>query len=216
MTVLRADAVLLDMDGTLVDSNALVEQVWTEFALELGIEAEEVIAFAHGRPSRDTIAAFAPDAIAHWEEHIHHAEATRFHESTAIPGAVAFTQALPRGRWAVVTSALREPAHARLTGVGIEVPDVLIGAQDVLYGKPDPEGYLTAAFALTTPPERCLVFEDTDAGIQAARAAGCRAVAMGQMHTSHALVEATLTHFSGVRVDHSSGEIVITLDEGTS
>ena len=76
------------------------------------------------------------------------AEAERFTEVTAIPGAVDAVHSLPSDRWAVVTSALHDPALERLTQVGIPEPSVLIGADDVKRGKPHPEGYRAAAVGL--------------------------------------------------------------------
>jgi sugar-phosphatase len=181
MTTLRAAAVLFDMDGTLVDSTAMVEAVWTEFAHANGVEPSLVIDFAHGRPSRDTIASFAadPDRTDEWLEWIHTAEGERFTEVTAIPGALDAVLAMPSGRWAVVTSALHAPAAERLAQNGFPVPPVLIGADDVTRGKPHPEGYIAAAKALGLEPHDCIVFEDTEAGIEAARRAGAAAVAVG-------------------------------------
>ena len=66
MTRLIAAAVLFDMDGTLVDSTAMVEAVWAEFAAANSVDARRVIDYAHGRPSRDTVAKFAADPD--WKE----------------------------------------------------------------------------------------------------------------------------------------------------
>lgn len=198
------------MDGTLVDSTEMVEQVWTEFSEVVGADPTTVIAYAHGRPSRATIAKFAPHEAAKWEAFIHLAEETRFGDSIEIPGAAAFTHALPRGRWAVVTSALREPARERLIAVGIDPPEVLIGAQDVVAGKPDPEGYRAAARLLGYDPRDCVVFEDTDAGISAGLAAGCQVVSIGSMHSSHTRVQGQLADLRGVKVELAGAEIVIT------
>ena len=81
-------------------------------------------------------------------------------------------ESLPADRWAVVTSAGRDLALSRLTAVGLPLPGVLVGADDVAVGKPDPEGYLKAARALGITPSRIVVVEDTPAGAQAGRAAG--------------------------------------------
>lgn len=181
MTELRVHAVLCDMDGTLVDSNALVDTMWNEFAAAHQLDAEQVRQFAHGRPSTATLNRYLSDEqeIAHWTERIHSQEGSNFDGVLEIPGAVNFTRALPRARWAVVTSALSGPARARLQAVGIEVPRVLIGADDVTAGKPDPEGYARAARELFIPARECVVFEDTDAGIEAGLAAGCAVVVVG-------------------------------------
>ncbi|GIG55566.1 HAD-IA family hydrolase [Demequina activiva] len=181
MPDLDVAGVLCDMDGTLVDSNALVDVMWNEFADAHGLDAAEVRHFAHGRPSRATIARYVDDSDgrAHWQERIHEMEATRFDGVVEIPGARSFTRALPHGRWALVTSAMHAPARARLQAVGIEAPSIVIGADDVEHGKPHPEGFSRAARELGVDPRDCVVFEDTDAGIEAGRAAGCTVVVVG-------------------------------------
>ncbi|MFW2514475.1 HAD-IA family hydrolase [Demequina sp. SO4-13] len=181
MTELSVSAVLCDMDGTLVDSNALVDVMWNEFSSAHGLDPLEVLAFAHGRPSRSTVERYLedPEEIRHWRDHIHAMETSRFEGVLEIPGAAAFIRALPPDRWALVTSALAGPARGRLAAVGIAEPQVLIGADDVDRGKPDPEGYASAAARLAVDPRECVVFEDTDAGIQAGQAAGCAVVVVG-------------------------------------
>jgi mannitol-1-/sugar-/sorbitol-6-phosphatase len=79
--------------------------------------------------------------------------------------------------WAVVTSADRRLANARLRAAGI-CPPLLITAEDVPAGKPDPAGYRLAAAMLGVAPGRCLVVEDSAAGIEAGRAAGARVAAL--------------------------------------
>ena len=210
MFTIEVHGVLLDMDGTLVDSTAMVEQLWTEFALANGAQAAEVIAFAHGRPSRDTVAKFAadPTRVDEWIDWIHAAEAERFGEVTAIPGAQAFVRALPASRWAVVTSAIRAPAQSRLAQNGFPAPRVLVGADDVRQGKPHPEGYLAAASALGLDPARCVVFEDTSAGIEAGRAAGCAVVAVGDVRVHGIAVR--IRDFTDVRVARTTDGVALT------
>lgn len=213
MTDLRFHAVLCDMDGTLVDSNALVDAMWNEFAAHHQLDSEEVRHFAHGRPSIATLERYLADEqdISHWTNRIHTQEATNFDGVLEVPGAVAFTQALPPARWAVVTSALAGPARARLEAVGIDVPRVLIGADDVTHGKPDPEGYARAARELFIPARECVVFEDTDAGIEAGLAAGCAVVVVGANRSAvtEGLPRVTDMTQVGVRVD--GDDIVLTL-----
>jgi sugar-phosphatase len=83
---------------------------------------------------------------------------------------------MPADRWAIVTSATGALARARFEVAGIPDPGVLVTADDVTRGKPDPEGYLAAARALGLAPADAVVVEDTGAGVQAARAAGVGAV----------------------------------------
>jgi HAD superfamily hydrolase (TIGR01509 family) len=97
----------------------------------------------------------------------------------AAPGAAELVATLDRWHlpWAVVTSADRRLAEARLGVAGIE-PAVLVTADDVTNGKPDPEGYLIAAGRLGVSPSDCLVVEDSEPGIAAGRAAGAVTAAL--------------------------------------
>ncbi|MEU8704924.1 HAD-IA family hydrolase [Streptomyces sp. NPDC048565] len=182
---MHASALLFDMDGTLVDSTALVESTWAGFCDRHGLDLDEVLAFAHGRPTAHTVGRFVPDQeLAVTETRrlvaIEESETTGI---TEIPGAGAFLGDLPPGSWAVVTSAGRKLAEVRLTAAGLPVPDVLLSADDVTRGKPHPEGYLRAAAALGSEPESTLVFEDSDAGVRAGLAVGGRTVVIGGLTT---------------------------------
>jgi sugar-phosphatase len=182
----EVSAILFDMDGTLVDSTVMVEQMWGEFAAANGVEHQDVIAFAHGRPSRDTIAKFTSSAsdVDDWVQTVTRWEEERFDDVVAIPGARELVAAVPDDRWAIVTSALRGPARRRLIVQGFPDPKVLVGADDVVNGKPAPDGYRAAARALGFAPGECVVFEDTEAGLEAGRAAGCTVVSVGHMATA--------------------------------
>ncbi|GAA3241283.1 hypothetical protein GCM10020256_64150 [Streptomyces thermocoprophilus] len=103
-----------------------------------------------------------------------------------LPGTRALLDALPPERWAVVTSATRRLAEARLDAVGI-LPKTLVAADDITRGKPDPEPYLLAARRLGADPARCVVFEDAPAGLAAGRAAGMTTVALATTHPAHEL-----------------------------
>ncbi|MFV0634745.1 HAD-IA family hydrolase [Demequina sp.] len=213
MPDLRVGAVLCDMDGTLVDSTALVDDLWNGFAHAHGLDGTQVRSFAHGRPSRDTIARYVSDAgeIERWTERIHSAEGSDFHGVVEIAGAAAFVSQLPQGRWAVVTSALADPARARLRAVGIEPPTVLIGADDVTHGKPHPEGFARAAATLGYAGEQCVVFEDTDAGIQAGQAAGCTVVVVGANRSAMTQGLARVDDMTQVSIKVEGEDLVLTL-----
>jgi sugar-phosphatase len=185
--IVACGAVLFDMDGTLVDSRELVERMWLTWAAEHGLSAAAVLAVAHGRRTLETIEIVAPHLATPEEAaRLDALEAQEEGNETATPGAAALLAALPVACWAVVTSAGHALAATRLASVGLPVPAVLVGADDVLHGKPAPEGYLRAAAALGVAPERCVVVEDTPAGARAGRAAG--AIVVG-LRTTYATVE---------------------------
>lgn len=177
LTVLPCTAVLFDCDGVLVDSDAAVVRSWTRWALAMDLDPEEVLPAVYGRRSVDTVAEFI--ALPRRREALELIDRLEIEDAattTPIPGAAGLVAAIPPHRWATVTSASRDLAHARLKAAGLGAPDVLVTAGDVEHGKPHPEGYLTAAQHLGVPAEQCVVVEDAPAGIRAARAAGVRHV----------------------------------------
>ncbi|NAZ82473.1 HAD-IA family hydrolase [Kineococcus sp. R8] len=175
--VLRAEAVLFDCDGVLVDSDASVTAAWSRWSRDEGLDPVAVVAQVHGRRAADTVAALvAARGRAAALERIDRYELEAAAEVTAVPGAAELTAALPAGRWAVVTSGTRALATARLAAAGLPAPAVVVTADDVRVGKPDPEGYRLAARLLGVEPGRCVVVEDAASGVAAARAAGVAAV----------------------------------------
>ena len=185
MHEIEAAGFLFDMDGTLVDSTAVVEHVWTGFCRRHGLDPVELLAFAHGRQAVDTIARFLPqltvDERAALAADLVAEELTRTDGIVEIPGAAAFLAQLAEdgARIAVVTSAPRDLAATRMRAAGVPVPHVLVAAEDVERGKPDPQGYLLAAERLGVPIAECVVFEDAEAGLTAAVASGARVVVVG-------------------------------------
>lgn len=192
---LRCSAVLFDLDGVLVDSEAVVVRTWTRWAARHQLDIPDLVRRAHGRRSIETVREVAPqldaEAEVQWLEGIEVSDA----EGLAIlPGAAALFQAIPRERRAVVTSGGRALAEFRLAAVGLTPPPVLISAEDVQRGKPAPDGYLLAAKRLGAPPNECLVIEDTPAGIAAGRAAGATVLAVAttfppaELHQAHVVL----------------------------
>ena len=180
---LRVQAVLLDMDGTLVDSDAAVERAWLTWASEYRVDMGSVPLIAHGMPALGNVRRLRPDlseaeaaAAAQRQLELQYADVA---DVTAAPGAHGLLAELDRLGlpWAVVTSADVRLAQIRLAAARI-TPALLVTIDDVRRGKPDPEGYLLAARKLGADPRRCLVVEDAEAGVSAGRAAGAAVAAL--------------------------------------
>jgi sugar-phosphatase len=179
VTVFDCDAVLFDMDGTLVDSRHIVERMWILWATEHGLSVETALGLAHGRRTLETMQLLAPHLATPEEAaRLDALEAEHEGGETAIPGASDLLSALPAQRWAVVTSAGRALASRRLASVGLPGPLILVGADDVVAGKPSAEGYLQAAGRLGVDARRSVVIEDTPAGAEAGRSAGARVIGL--------------------------------------
>ncbi|MGW3290093.1 HAD family hydrolase [Streptomyces sp. NPDC001002] len=187
---IHAEALLFDNDGTLVSSLESVRRCWARWAREYGITAEAFGSVElHGRTAAEIAADLLPaDVVPAAVARIEQLEVEDVPNGGVrlLPGTQAFLAALPAERWAVVTSATRPLAEARLDAVGI-LPKTLITADDVTRGKPDPEPYLRAARELGVDPARCVVFEDAPAGLRAGRAAGMTTVALTTTHQAHEL-----------------------------
>jgi mannitol-1-/sugar-/sorbitol-6-phosphatase len=176
------------MDGTLVDSTAVVERHWRRFADRHGLDADGFLGRVHGIRSSDAIAAIAPWLDAGAEaERLDAGEAGDVDGLRPVPGAARLLAALPEDAWAVVTSAGRALARARLTAVGLPVPRALVCSEDTAAGKPAPDCYLAAAHALGFEPADCVVVEDVPAGIAAGRAAGMLVIGITTTHPAEAL-----------------------------
>jgi sugar-phosphatase len=178
----RFAAFLFDMDGTLITSIESANRAWTSWSARHGFDPAHVISIMHGVRTVETVRRLGvedPDAEAAW---ITRREIEDTDGVETIAGAAAFLAGIPHGRWAIVTSASRALAEARLARAGIAVPPVLVTSDDVERGKPDPACFLLGAERLGVDAARCLVFEDTVAGLTAADAAGAAALAITVTH----------------------------------
>ncbi|MFI0984925.1 HAD-IA family hydrolase [Streptomyces exfoliatus] len=180
---LTARALLLDMDGTLVNSDAVVERCWRRWAERQGLDGDAVLKVVHGRQGYATMAVLLPDrpmAQNHADNRIMLAEETADLDGVVpVPGAPAFMAALAELPHALVTSADEALAQARMGAAALPMPETRVTAECVGASKPDPEGFLKGAAELGFAPADCIVFEDSEAGIQAGRAAGMRIVGVG-------------------------------------
>ncbi|ALJ18705.1 HAD-IA family hydrolase [Microbacterium sp. No. 7] len=183
MTDIRAGALLLDMDGTLVDSHAVVERLWTEWSHAHGVDPARTLAIVHGRQGQDSMALLLPDrphALNLAENRAMLQQETEQLEGVvALPGAAALLAALEGLPHALVTSATRPLAMARMGVAGVPMPPLAVTAEDVSASKPHPEGFLRAAALLGVEPAACVVMEDSENGIAAGLAAGMRVIGVG-------------------------------------
>jgi sugar-phosphatase len=191
----RYSAFLFDMDGTVINSIAAAERIWGQWAQRHGLDVAAFLPTIHGARSVDTIARLGlpgldPEAEARG---ITQAEIVDADGIIEISGAIAFLNALPPARWAIVTSAPRELALRRLQVAGIPIPAVLVTAEDVVHGKPHPDCFLLAADKLGVSAADCLIFEDAPVGIRAAEASGATVMVVTSTHghpmtTPHATI----------------------------
>jgi len=189
---MRFAAILCDLDGVLVDSGDAVEAVWRDWAVDQGLEPDDVVRSMHGVPSREVIASVAPhlDAAAEAER------VDALHAATggsALPGAAELLAGAPPEALAVVTSCGSALAAARLRSAGLPEPAILVTADAVRRGKPAPDAYLVAAQALGAEPGGCVVIEDAPAGVRAGRAAGMTVWAVTTTHAEDELEAADRT-----------------------
>jgi sugar-phosphatase len=178
MTLITCSALLFDLDGVLIDSTPAVIRVWSRWAIARGLDPEEVVRAAHGRPSIATIRDYLPHADHESENlEVEHGELTDLNGVVPLPGARELLSALPLNRWTIVTSCTRALAKVRLRAAGLPIPERLVTASDVKNGKPDPEPYLKGASLLGVSAQDCVVVEDAPAGIRAGKAAGAQVIA---------------------------------------
>jgi mannitol-1-/sugar-/sorbitol-6-phosphatase len=189
---LSCEAILFDMDGTLVDSTLCDERIMGRWAEKHGLDREFVLQVSLGRRTIDAIRDAAPHLSV--EEEARGIDAQELVERDGIvevQGAQHLLRKLKPHQWAIVTSASRALATFRLGCAGLPLPQLLVCGDEVTNGKPDPEGYLQAAHQLRVSPARCLVVEDTPAGILAGRRAGMNILALTTTYAPEKLLGAT-------------------------
>ncbi|KRA24059.1 hypothetical protein ASD65_06190 [Microbacterium sp. Root61] len=210
MTQLRVpvEGILFDCDGVLVDSLESAAIAWDAWAATYAPGFDFRTQIEHGVRASDTVAGLvAPEILAEAIAALEAEEVRGAGGTVPIDGALPLTSSLPRDRWGVVTSGVRPLAIARLIAAGHALPDVLVTADDVTRGKPDPEPYARGAVALGVAPAHCAVFEDASAGVRAARAAGIGFVVGVGDHLEGAVVDAVVPDLTWVR--YEGGVLVI-------
>jgi sugar-phosphatase len=205
MTQLVVQAVLFDLDGTLVDSTASVERNWRRLADRIGRPFAEVEPLIHGIPGKQVLRMLDPDMPADQVEELNEfmivGESTDTQDCIPLPGALIALDVLPTNRWAIVTSGSLRLARARIAAAGLPFPRHLVTADDVAQGKPDPAPYLLGAARVGHPPGSCLVFEDAPAGVASAQAAGIPVVGL---LTTHPRLAAPVTRATLAEVEFSA------------
>lgn len=204
-------AVIFDMDGVLIDSSAHHRASWAAMLGELGLTAPpQFWRLTIGRPAVEAVPLLIGRELTPAEarelarrKHEHYVRLSRSGPSV-VAGVCGFLdelvrQAVPR---AVATSARRDDTTRHLGHLGLgRYFDVVVAADDVVNGKPDPEVYLRAAHSLGQPAVRCLVFEDAVVGVTAARRAGMRVIGVATAYPPEELLaagaERVITDFEG-------------------
>jgi sugar-phosphatase len=209
-------AFLFDMDGTLISSTAVAERIYTRWAEAKGVDVQELLAILHGVRTIDVIRRLGrpdldPETEANW---IGAAERKELDGVLAIAGARDFLASLPPERWALVTSADRELMRVRMDAAGIPLPSVIVTAEDVTEGKPDPQGYELAARRLGVDPADCLVFEDAPAGIEAGERAGADVMVITATHSApHGANHASIANYLGISLRRDrAGSMALVFD----
>lgn len=201
MDVFETYALLFDMDGTLIDSDQCVRLAWQAWCAQTGADLAEVMRICHGTPSRSTIQQVAPELDLEREiERLEELVRTVEGGQKPVPGAAALLADLAPEKWALVTSAVEQTARFRFEHCHLPYPKVAITAQPWHAGKPAPDPFLAAAQALGVAATACVVFEDSEAGVQGALAAGCRVVVMGDAPRWRPGIIARIRDFCGVSV----------------
>lgn len=220
---MRTSALLLDMDGTLIDSGPSVERSWNQLLRELGTDltfgAEQ-----HGKPARQVLGELLPEldeaALDAAHRRIEELEIADAAEIVVLPGTErllgeldAAAAQIGRTTWTIVTSCTRPLFEARWARTGLPVPAGLVTADQVSRGKPDPEPYLLGAARLGIDPARTIVIEDSIGGLRSGAAAGSRTIAVTSTTPAGdlaPLADALVTSLDDLELRADGAELVLT------
>lgn len=204
-------AILFDLDGTLVDSTASVLRNWLTVADLLGRPGENLVGELQGIPGRQVLRQRFPELSGERVDELNtiliDGETADTSDVVPTPGVLALLARLPSDRWGIVTSGPRRLALARIGAARLPVPRVLVTADDVVTGKPDPTPYRLGAERIGYPSEQCLVVEDAPAGVTSAGAAGCPV--LGLVTTYPALDTVTVPDLTSVTVEVSADGLTV-------
>jgi mannitol-1-/sugar-/sorbitol-6-phosphatase len=191
LVAVEAKGILFDMDGVLISSIGSVVRCWQRWVKLYNVPDAELFEFPHGVRAIDIIKKLRPDMDP--QEGLRVIEDMEIEDTEdlkVLPGVKALLESLPKERWAIVTSATRRLALARLKVAGLPLPERIIAGDMVERGKPDPEPYRRGAELLGLRPEDCVVVEDAPSGVGAGKAAGCRVLGVLGTHSAEELQKA--------------------------
>jgi beta-phosphoglucomutase-like phosphatase (HAD superfamily) len=206
-------ALIFDMDGTMIDSMGYHRRSWSAFAQQhgLGMDIDELMRRTTGRTGAECMVELFGRPLEHeqaWSLVQHKERLYRElfgPEFREVAGFRAFArQAAARGlQLGVGTAGDAQNIAFAMQHLGLEpAPQAIVGGDEGLPGKPEPAIFLEVARRLGVPPQQCLVFEDAPLGIEAARRAGMRAVAVCTGHRADELaaahVLASIDHYTGL------------------
>ncbi len=213
MRTFRCSAILFDLDGVLVDSTGSVSRQYRLWAKKTHLDPRVVEDIPHGVRSIDVVRHLAPHLDAEAEvKKIEKMEAED-RDVLVMPGAADLLRSIPDHRWCVVTSGTRYLATSRLRYANLPVPRVMVSADDVSRGKPDPEPYLSGARLLGMNPSDCLVIEDAPAGILAAHAGGMKVIGITSTYPASALeAEVVIQKLAQIKVTSRNGALSLTVN----
>ncbi len=191
-----------------MDSTGSVTRQWRRWAEEQNLDPDKVVEIAHGVRTIEIVRRLAPHLDARAETLRLEKREAEDHEGVSVmSGAAELLKAIPSERWCVVTSGTRYLATSRLKLGNLPVPRVLVSADDVSKGKPDPEPYLMGAKLLGINPAECLVVEDAPAGIRAAHAGEMKAIGITSTYPASELqsADAVVRKLAQIKVSVDGG-----------
>ena len=210
-------AIIFDVDGVLINSDPVAERHWRAWADRHGVDYEAIARIHHGRPTVETMRQVAPRLavdIAQEARLKETAEADDTDGLTIYGGVKELLAQLPRDRWGIATSGTRRTVSLRFSHLGLPEPAVVVTADDVQRGKPAPDPYLLAAEGLGLAPADCLVIEDAPAGVEAAKAAGARVIAVATTNRIEdlGLADAIAPALAAIQISINPNGLVVQVD----
>jgi beta-phosphoglucomutase family hydrolase len=196
-------AVLFDLDGTLLDNNEVHYKAWKKYLKDNGkeISDEDFKENISGRTNQDAVEHIYDKKMSQEEAEKYYLKKEEIYREMykpdikAIPGLEKFLEDLDKHdvTMAIATSGIQVNIDFMFEHVPIkQYFDKIINSNDIEKGKPDPEIFIKTAEELGIPPENCVVFEDSIAGVQSGKAAGMKVVALTTTHSEEELSEADL------------------------